>query len=440
MYAGPSRRYLNCANAASDVASHRDTVEVVRRGVGSGVVIMPAMYAARGKCCHGPWRYHQSMASITSYLTKSGQRYMVRYRKPDGRSTDKRGFLTKRDATAWAADLSISKRTGAFVPESARRQLLEPLITRHVAETAALAPSTAAGYATVSQTWVMAQWGTWSVGRVTQAEVRAWVQDMSDRGAGPATIAKAYGMISAVLRDAVAAHLIAANPATGVSLPRPIKRQHHYLTHAEVWELANAIDQRSRTLVIFQAYSGLRFGETAALRVGDIDLRRRRVRVARSVTEVGGALVEGPTKTHKARSVPLPIFLADLVCEIVAGRLPSEPVFTSARGGQVRLTTWRRRVFYPAIEAVNAVRKEAAEKVEKEPVPFPAITPHDLRHTAASLAIQAGAHVKAIQRMLGHASAAMTLDIYGALFDSDLDDVATALDRAATAWTKTKRG
>lgn len=62
----------------------------------------------------------------------------------------------------------------------------------------------------------------------------------------------------------------------------------------------------------------------------------------------------------------------------------------------------------------------------------PRITPHDLRHTAASFAVSAGANVKAVQRMLGHASAAMTLDTYAELFDKDLDAVGDALDGAAT--------
>ena len=61
---------------------------------------------------------------------------------------------------------------------------------------------------------------------------------------------------------------------------------------------------------------------------------------------------------------------------------------------------------------------------------FPSITPHDLRHSAASLAISAGANVKAVQRMLGHAKASMTLDVYADLFDADLDDVAANLDAA----------
>ena len=61
------------------------------------------------------------------------------------------------------------------------------------------------------------------------------------------------------------------------------------------------------------------------------------------------------------------------------------------------------------------------------------MTVHDLRHTAASLAISSGANVKAVQRMLGHASAAMTLDVYADLFDDDLDTVSVSLNDARNA-------
>ena len=64
---------------------------------------------------------------------------------------------------------------------------------------------------------------------------------------------------------------------------------------------------------------------------------------------------------------------------------------------------------------------------------FPSITPHDLRHTAASLAVSAGANIKALLRMLGHAKASMTLDTYADLFADDLDDVATLLEAAIQA-------
>jgi len=79
-------------------------------------------------------------------------------------------------------------------------------------------------------------------------------------------------------------------------------------------------------------------------------------------------------------------------------------------------------VFRPAVAACQAADPS-----------FPIITPHDLRHTAASLAVSAHANVKAVQRMLGHAKASMTLDVYADLFDEDLDEVAGRLDDAIQA-------
>jgi integrase len=92
------------------------------------------------------------------------------------------------------------------------------------------------------------------------------------------------------------------------------------------------------------------------------------------------------------------------------------------RSGVLRNSNWRARVFEPAVA-----------KCQKADESFPSITPHDLRHAAASLAISAGANVKAVQRMLGHAKASMTLDVYADLFDVDLDDVAVNLDAAIRA-------
>ena len=95
------------------------------------------------------------------------------------------------------------------------------------------------------------------------------------------------------------------------------------------------------------------------------------------------------------------------------GKGPDDLLFTSPNGGPLRLNNWRRDVFNPSCARAGLV----------------GVTPHDLRHTAASLAISAGANVKAVQLMLGHASAAMTLDVYAGLFGDDLDAVADGLDR-----------
>jgi integrase len=61
------------------------------------------------------------------------------------------------------------------------------------------------------------------------------------------------------------------------------------------------------------------------------------------------------------------------------------------------------------------------------------LTPHELRHTAASLAVSAGANVKHVPRLSGHASAAVALDVYVGLFEDELDDLADRLGQAASA-------
>ena len=92
----------------------------------------------------------------------------------------------------------------------------------------------------------------------------------------------------------------------------------------------------------------------------------------------------------------------------------SSLLFTSPRGEVLRVHGFRRRRFDRAATTVG----------------LPGLVPHELRHTAASLAISSGANVKAVQSMLGHASAAMTLDRYSHLFDDVLETVADRLDDA----------
>ena len=165
----------------------------------------------------------------------------------------------------------------------------------------------------------------------------------------------------------------------------------------------------------FLAYTGLRWGEFAALRVRSVDLMRRRVTVAESAAEVQGKMIFGPTKTHQRRVVVLPRFLVEPLAQHIGSRPPEDLLFPAPGGGVLRNSNFRHRVLTPAAAAVGLA----------------GLSPHDLRHTAASLAIAAGANVKVVQQMMGHASAAMTLDVYAGLFGDDLDTVADSLDAAA---------
>jgi integrase len=111
--------------------------------------------------------------------------------------------------------------------------------------------------------------------------------------------------------------------------------------------------------------------------------------------------------------VPLPDFLLPYLARQCEGRGRDDLLFPGD-GGYLKRPHARSGWFDKAVTASGV----------------PRATPHDLRHTAASLAVSAGANVKAVQKMLGHASAAMTLDIDADLFDDDLEAVATALHDA----------
>ena len=92
------------------------------------------------------------------------------------------------------------------------------------------------------------------------------------------------------------------------------------------------------------------------------------------------------------------------------------------------MLTWPSPAGHVPCPTVTVIRVLAYTDIRWNEPTFPLLTIHDLRHTAASTGIQAGANVKAIQRMLGHANAKMTLDTYADLFDSDLDRVGTEID------------
>ncbi len=209
---------------------------------------------------------------------------------------------------------------------------------------------------------------------------------------------------------------LAVNPAEEVDLPRKSPAERRYLTHRQVLQLALAAD-RFGVLVMLLAYTGIRYGESCALRVADVDLEKRRITVSRSATHVAGeSIVETDTKNHSNRVVPVPAFLVDELGPVCEDRAGSQLLFPGRHGEHLPLGEFR-WVFDQATEAVG----------------LEGVVPHALRHTAASLAISAGANVKVVQRMLGHKTATLTLDLYGHLFDDDLDPVADALNRAAGA-------
>ncbi|MFF2389127.1 tyrosine-type recombinase/integrase [Agromyces sp. NPDC058104] len=361
------------------------------------------------------------MGTVEPYASAAGRRYRVRYRKPDRSQTTKRGFKTKKEAELFLATVEVGKAAGTYIDPSQARMTVGTAGAAWLASQSHLKPSSVAVVESAWRLHVEPAWGRVPVGDVRHSDVQEWIALLTAGDGGktkpksPALVHRCFGVLAGILDTAVRDRRIPSNPARGVGLPRKVSREHVYLSHQQVDQLARAASEHG-TLLRVLAYTGLRWGEVSGLRVSDVDLSRRRITVNVNAVLVGGKVVVGTPKTHKRRAVPFPAFLSAALLERSAGRPPSSLLFADEAGRHLTTPTVRENSWFD----------KALSEAGLEPM-----TVHDLRHTAASLAVSAGANVKAVQRMLGHASAAMTLDTYSDLFDDDLDSVAARLDEAA---------
>jgi integrase len=143
--------------------------------------------------------------------------------------------------------------------------------------------------------------------------------------------------------------------------------------------------------MLLLAYWGLRWGDAIGLRVRDVEFLRRRITVSENAVQIGAHHAVGPTKGRKARSVPVPVFVLD------------EPSVRCERNAPCG----RDGGYLPRPKSSNGSFTRTVKTAG-----IPAVTPHDPRHTCASLAVSAGVNVLALQRMLGHTSAKMTTTIW----------------------------
>lgn len=352
------------------------------------------------------------MATIESYETSTGaKRYMVRYRTPQRTQTKKRGFRTKRDAQEFAATVEVEKMTGAYVAPSLGMitvgELAPAWLSRKESDVAQ------SNYRTLESAWrihVKPVWGAARISDVDLGAVERWIAVMRKKS-GATTVVRAYGVLAGILDDAVKARRLAVNPSRGAeNLPDKIGKRRVYLTVEDVARLA-AESKEHRALVLTLAYTGIRWGEAVALRVRDVQFLRRRLSVHDNAVQLGVDHAVGRTKSQKERSVPVPQFVLDQLAVQCEGRDLGDLVFGDGA------------TYLPRPKSVGGWFAGAVKRAKVQK-----ITPHDLRHSCASIAISNGVNVLALSRMLGHESAKVTLDTYADLFDTDLDAVASVLD------------
>ncbi|OXN01615.1 tyrosine-type recombinase/integrase [Bifidobacterium vansinderenii] len=377
--------------------------------------------------------------SIEAYENTAGvTRYAVRYRKPTGKWTRKRGFKRKRDAVDWEAANTVSKNTGTWVDPTMGSVTVGDLAPAWLAKKALVAkPSYLDDLEDAWRIHVKPVFGSTRVLDIRRGAVQEWVTalgsdklddkgEVTEPGRSASVVLRAHGVLAGILDDAMADHRIAENPARGVTLPKKRRKPHTYLTAGQLMRLANACittmgerptyeERKRRLLVLMLGTIGSRWGETIEIHIDEIDFDRHRIPLDLSATQVRGKIVLGTLKGEEARTVSFPAFLDPYLHDVIDGRENSDQLlFTGPLDGYMR------QVDSPSKDGnwFSAACDRAG---------VPRMTMHDLRHTAASLMVRSGANVKLVQRQLGHKSAAMTLDVYADLFVEDLDSVASAM-------------
>ena len=348
------------------------------------------------------------MASITR---DSSGRWRARYRDNDRKQHSKR-FDRKVDAQRWLDQATTELTTGTWTDPRRAAHDVAVWAQSWLDSKIGLAETSRLRTQQIIEQHIKPKWAGVELGRVEHSKVQKWIAELSKSGLSPRSVRKIVGVLSGACAAAIRDRRLAVNPCTGVSLPRPDPVEKVFLTAEQVEDLAGESGRHGEPIVYTLAYCGLRWGELAGLRVQDVDPLRKRLNIRQTIVLAGKEFVVKPPKSHEARSVPVPSFLMEMISEKIAGRGPDDLVFTSPRGAVLRGRNERRQWF-----------DQAADEIGE-----PGLTPHGLRHTAASIAINNGASVLAVQRMLGHSSATVTLDVYADLFDSDLDALGARLD------------
>ena len=348
-----------------------------------------------------------------AHVQKRNGRWQARYRDASGKEHARR-FDRKTDAERWLREQAGAVDKGTWVDPQHGRTTFAAWCEQWWATTPALRASTRARDASYVRTHLVPAFGALPLAAIDHMAVRTWVAELSAAGKAPATVAKAFQILSKIMEAAVDAKLIPASPCHKVKLPRIERDEMRFLTPEEVARLADAIHPRYRALVFVGAWSGLRIGELAGLKRARVDQLRRVIHVAEIVTEVQGHLVWGQPKTRAGRrTIPVPAPIMDELTAHLGRYGAEELVFTGPEGGALRVNAWRRRFWNPAVAAAGLAP----------------LRPHDLRHTAVALWIASGSRELEVSRRAGHTSTSFTQDRYGHLFPSSEDEFAERLAR-----------
>jgi integrase len=394
------------------------------------------------------------MATMTRHVAKDGtETWKVRFREAGrGSKNSSRTFGSDRGAIAFAklvrdvggkrAVEILDARTGAVEGTPTVAQWC----TRHIEALSGTQPDTIEKYKAYVRNDLGAL-GALPVDAVTHEDVARWVNAMAKktwRGKPTAgkTIKNKHGFLSAAFARAETQGLVPSNPCKGTRMPRTVTEPMTFLTHDEYTRFLGCFTPYWQPLVEFLFSTGLRWGEATALQIGEVDLERAAVTVARAWKR--GRVLGVPKSSKSRRTVALSPETVDLLAPLIRGRRGDAYVFRNQLGGPVRHQTFTDNAWQPAVRLANAepAQRDGGKRVaRRRDSAGELITPldpplgkrpriHDARHTNASWLLGDGVPINYVQAHLGHESITTTVDRYGHVMPAAQTAVRAAISRA----------
>lgn len=257
--------------------------------------------------------------------------------------------------------------------------------------------------------------------------IQRMYNDLIESGSAPKTIKNIAAVMHKAFKMAVRQELIAANPCDNAEIPGAPRKEIRPLTDSDIPKFLAAIQGHPMENVFALClFAGLREGECLGLSWGQIDFDKGIITVSqqlqREKIKGGRYFIAQSTKSNKPRPVMPPPIAFDylkserkrqLANQLAAGERwqnPDNLVFTNATGGHLAIST-----FYKSFKKVVAS------------IDRPDARPHDLRHTAATIAVASGSDIKSVQSFLGHATASFTLNVYTHTSEKMMADTASRI-------------
>jgi integrase len=375
---------------------------------------------------------------VKGHFVKRGNTWAVYYERPRGvdgkrRKASKTGFATKKEAQQWFARTIVALTEGSFVEPSKvtlgqflRDGWLPSLKTR------GLRPNTLRGYEQNMDKHVLrSEVASVPLQRLSPGDLTRLYSRLSETGKegqplSARSVRYVHMILRQALRDAAREGRVVRNVADLATPPKAAAAARDAERARQAWSaeelrqfLEHVRPDRLSAAFLLAATTGMRRGEVLGLRWRDVDFERSRLSVTQTVTSVGGELVVSTPKTQKGtRSVALdPTTLEALRAH---KRRQAEEQLAFGPGYEESGLAFRNADGSPI--SPNAFSNAFKHRVRAAKVPT--IRLHDLRHTHATLALQAGVHAKVVSERLGHSTIAITLDTYSHAIPAMEEDAA----------------